>query len=61
MLSEQKTLGIRWPEVGLSDDSCYVYDGSDLTMNCSNVNHLPWTYNTGDFLLEAANMYNYTN
>ena len=47
--------------VGLLDNSYYVYDGSDLTINCSNVNHLQWTYNAGAFLLGAANMYNYTN
>lgn len=48
-------------DVGLLDSSYYVYDGSDLTINCSNVNHLQWTYNAGAFLLGAANMYNYTN
>jgi mannan endo-1,6-alpha-mannosidase len=47
--------------VGLLDNSYYVYDGSDLTINCSNVNHLQWTYNAGAFLLGAANMYSYTN
>jgi hypothetical protein len=47
--------------VGLLDSNYYVYDGSDLTMNCSSVNHLQWTYNAGAFLLGAANMYNYTN
>jgi mannan endo-1,6-alpha-mannosidase len=47
--------------VGLLDNNYYVYDGSDLTINCSSVNHLQWTYNAGAFLLGAANMYNYTN
>jgi mannan endo-1,6-alpha-mannosidase len=47
--------------VGLLDSSYYVYDGSDLTIDCSKVNHLQWTYNAGAFLLGAANMYNYTN
>jgi mannan endo-1,6-alpha-mannosidase len=47
--------------VGLLDNNYYIYDGSDLTINCSNVNHLQWTYNAGAFLLGAANMYNYTN
>jgi len=47
--------------VGLLDNNYYVYDGSDLTINCSNVNHIQWTYNAGAFLLGAANMYNYTN
>lgn len=47
--------------VGLLDSSYYVYDGTDLTINCSNVNYLQWTYNAGSFLLGAANMYNFTN
>jgi mannan endo-1,6-alpha-mannosidase len=47
--------------VQLMDSSYYVYDGSDLTINCTQVNHIQWTYNAGAFLLGAANMYNYTN
>ncbi len=47
--------------IGLLDNNYYIYDGSDDTINCSNVNRLQWTYNAGTFLLGAANMYNYTN
>lgn len=51
-----------WTErVGLLDANYYVYDGSDDTINCTQINHLQWTYNAGTFLLGAANMYNYTN
>ncbi|KUJ23344.1 cell wall glycosyl hydrolase Dfg5 [Mollisia scopiformis] len=47
--------------VGLLDNSYYVYDGSDDTINCTQVNRIQWTYNAGAFLLGAANMYNHTN
>ncbi|KAI9826983.1 MAG: hypothetical protein M1819_007077 [Sarea resinae] len=46
--------------VGLIDHNYYIYDGSDDTMNCSQVDHLQWTYNAGVYLLGAAAMYNYT-
>lgn len=45
--------------VGLMDADYKFYDGTDSTINCSNVNHIQWTYNAGVFLLGAANMYNY--
>ncbi len=47
--------------IGLLDNNYYVYDGSDDTINCTQINHIQWTYNAGAFLLGAANMYNYTN
>jgi len=47
--------------IGLIDDNYYIYDGSDDTLNCSQINHIQWTYNAGAYLLGAANMYNYTN
>ncbi|TVY89041.1 Mannan endo-1,6-alpha-mannosidase, partial [Lachnellula willkommii] len=51
-----------WMEaVNLIDENYYVYDGSDDTQNCSKVNKLQWTYNSGALLLGAANMYSYTN
>jgi mannan endo-1,6-alpha-mannosidase len=51
-----------WTEaIGLLDENYYVYDGSDLSINCTRINHLQWTYNAGAYLLGAANMYNYTN
>lgn len=45
--------------VGLLDASFKVYDGSDDTLNCTQVNSIQWTYNAGVFLLGAATMYNY--
>jgi len=47
--------------IGLIDDKYYIYDGSDDTLNCSQVNHIQYSYNPGVWLLGAANMYNYTN
>lgn len=44
--------------IGLMDTSYHFYDGSDDTLNCSQVNHIQWTYNAGVFLLGAANMWN---
>lgn len=50
-----------WEEsVGLLDSNYYIYDGSDDTINCTQVNHIQWTYNAGIYLLGAATMYNYT-
>jgi mannan endo-1,6-alpha-mannosidase len=48
-------------QVGLLDENYYIYDGSDDTLNCSQINRLQWTYNAGVMLLGAATMYNYTN
>lgn len=47
--------------VNLLDQNYYVYDGSDDTLNCSQVNRIQWTYNAGAYLLGAANMWSYTN
>lgn len=47
--------------VNLIDQSYYVYDGSDDTINCTQIDRIQWTYNAGTYLLGAANMYNYTN
>ncbi|KAI9744642.1 MAG: hydrolase 76 protein [Claussenomyces sp. TS43310] len=46
--------------VGLMDKDYYVYDGSDDTINCTQINHIQWTYNAGVMLLGAAYMYNMT-
>jgi mannan endo-1,6-alpha-mannosidase len=45
--------------VGLRDDQYNFYDGSDDTLNCTQLDHIQWTYNAGTFLVGAANMYNY--
>jgi mannan endo-1,6-alpha-mannosidase len=47
--------------VNLIDTNYYVYDGSDDTINCTQIDRIQWTYNAGTYLLGAANMYNYTN
>lgn len=45
--------------VGLMDKEYKFYDGTDTTINCTNVNHIQWSYNAGIYLLGAATMYNY--
>jgi len=47
--------------IGLLDANNYIYDGSDDTINCTQINHIQWTYNAGIYMLGAATMYNYTN
>lgn len=47
--------------IGLMNDQYYFYDGSDDNLNCTQLDHLQWTYNAGTFLVGAANMYNFTN
>jgi mannan endo-1,6-alpha-mannosidase len=44
--------------VGLMDKDYKFYDGTDTTINCTNVNHIQWSYNAGIYLLGAATMYN---
>ena len=45
--------------VGLRDQQYNFFDGSDDTLNCSEFDHIQWTYNAGTFLVGAANMYNF--
>jgi mannan endo-1,6-alpha-mannosidase len=48
--------------IGLVDARNYnVYDGTDDTINCTQVDHDQWSYNVGVFLYGAAVMQNYTN
>ncbi|KAM3076783.1 hypothetical protein ACMFMG_003745 [Clarireedia jacksonii] len=47
-------------EIGLIDSNFAVYDGADDTKNCSEVNHITWSYNNAIFLYGSAVMYNYT-
>lgn len=47
--------------IGLLDareDGYHFYDGSDDTINCTEINHIQWTYNAGVYLYGAAIMYN---
>ncbi|QDS74119.1 hypothetical protein FKW77_009861 [Venturia effusa] len=43
--------------VGLMD-GYRIYDGSDDTLNCTQVDHIQWTYNAGIYLYGAAMMWN---
>lgn len=44
--------------VGLISDTYEIYDGSDDNLNCSEFNHIQWSYNAGVYLLGAAVMWN---
>jgi mannan endo-1,6-alpha-mannosidase len=46
--------------VGLLDDSYKLFDGTDLLLNCSETNHILWSYNNAMYLYGAAMMQNYT-
>ncbi|KAF2769451.1 mannan endo-1,6-alpha-mannosidase [Teratosphaeria nubilosa] len=49
-----------WTEsVGLIEAGTYsIYDGTSDDHNCSSLNHIQWTYNSGVFLLGASVMWN---
>ena len=40
------------------DDGYHFYDGSDDQKNCTEVDHVQWSYNAGIYLHAAAMMYN---
>ena len=44
--------------IGLVDDQYHFFDGTDSSINCTQIDHLQWTYNAGVFLLGAANIWN---
>jgi mannan endo-1,6-alpha-mannosidase len=48
-------------EIGMIDNLYNVYDGSDVLLNCTELDHHQWTYNVGAFLYGAAVLTNYTN
>jgi mannan endo-1,6-alpha-mannosidase len=45
--------------IGLMDNQWNFFDGSDDTLNCTEKDHIQWTYNAGTFLVGAAHMYNF--
>lgn len=45
-------------EIGLMSADYHFYDGSDDTLNCTEMNHIQWSYNAGVFLYGAATMWN---
>ncbi|KAI9714237.1 MAG: hydrolase 76 protein [Chrysothrix sp. TS-e1954] len=47
-------------EIGLITPQWTVFDGTDLTQNCTGFNRLQWTYNAGVYLYSAAVMWNVT-
>lgn len=47
--------------IGLIDNNYNVFDGTDLNINCTELNHYQWSYNVGIYLYGAAAMQNYTN
>lgn len=50
-----------WVEaVGLISPAYQVFDGTDDTINCTQLNHIQWTYNSGIFMYGAAVMWNQT-
>ncbi|KAL1960525.1 hypothetical protein VTO42DRAFT_7824 [Malbranchea cinnamomea] len=46
--------------VGLLSPSYQAFDGTDVSDNCSLINHVQWTYNNGILLSGAAHMYRFT-
>lgn len=46
-------------EVGLVGSTYQVYDGTSDTNNCTTLDHVLWTYNSGIFLHGAATMYSF--
>lgn len=44
--------------IGLMDSNFHFYDGTDDRINCTQINHIQWTYNAGVFLYGAATMWN---
>lgn len=45
-------------DIGVMSTDYHFYDGTDSNINCSQVNHIEWTYNTGIALYGAAIMFN---
>jgi mannan endo-1,6-alpha-mannosidase len=44
--------------VGLMSEDYHYYDGTDDKKNCSDINHIQWTYNAGVHMAGAAAMWN---
>ncbi|KXS93620.1 hypothetical protein AC578_5913 [Pseudocercospora eumusae] len=47
-------------EIGLMSDKYYIFDGSDDNLNCTELNHIQWSYNAGVYMYGAAVMWNVT-
>lgn len=46
--------------INLISPSYQVFDGTDVLLNCSQLDHVQWSYNSGVLLLAAATMWNQT-
>lgn len=44
--------------IGLMSDDYHFYDGSDDKINCTQINHIQWSYNAGVHMSGAAAMWN---
>lgn len=47
--------------IGLLSPDYHIYDGTDDKKNCSDLNHLEFSYSNGVAMYGAAALYNYTN
>ncbi|OJJ55435.1 hypothetical protein ASPSYDRAFT_183495 [Aspergillus sydowii CBS 593.65] len=47
-------------DVGFMTHDYLFYDGADTSDNCTKMDRVQWTYNSGVYLLGAAAMYNFT-
>lgn len=45
-------------QIGLISADYHIYDGSDDSINCTQINHLEWSYNVGVHMYGAAVMWN---
>lgn len=45
--------------VGLIGSGYQVYDGTSDTDNCSSIDHVQWTYNSGIYMMGAAMLWSY--
>ncbi|KAK6611337.1 hypothetical protein QC760_009615 [Botrytis cinerea] len=60
--SEWATKAWNWTKaVGFIDEDFNVFDGADVSKNCSAINKVQFSENAGTFIAGAAYMYNYTN
>lgn len=57
--AEQASRMYDWSaSVGLVSEQYFVYDGTDDTLNCTEMNHIQWSYNAGVYMYGAAVMWN---
>ena len=48
-------------EIGLIDEDYNVYDGTDDTINCTEIDHDSWSYEPAVYIYGTSILYNYTN